>query len=72
MLCTHRVFLLGQAQQCQAAMLAGGISCAAENVNLVCFNAGGYPKQPCSSYCATKGDNANYQSIGSPIVPWEH
>ena len=34
-----------KAQQCQAAMLAGGITCPAESVNLVCFNAGGYPKQ---------------------------
>lgn len=59
-----------KAQQCQAAMLAGGITCPAESVNLVCFNAGGYPKQPCTDYCGTKGANPNYEPVGDHVEPW--
>ena len=40
-----------KAQQCHAAFQGIGHQCAAEDVTLQCFYAGGYPKKPCSSYC---------------------
>ena len=35
--------------QCKAAMDAAGMSCPADKINLVCFNAGGYPKKTCKT-----------------------
>lgn len=46
-----------KAHQCSIAIDAvrGDGSCDPADVNLVCFNAGGYPKQSCQDTCAAKG-----------------
>ena len=57
-----------KAQQCMLAMEDVGMSCPAASVNLVCFNAGGYPKKSCNSYCDSQDSSAEYTQQGTKEV----
>ena len=47
-----------QPRRTRAAL--AGWNCPARSVNLVCFNAGGYPKPTCGSTCSKSAPGAKY------------
>eukprot|EP01052_Picozoa_sp_SAG31_P074660 SAG31_NODE_33798_length_340_cov_0.630705_1_plen_71_part_10 len=60
-----------RAAQCHQAMQANGWTCPANQVNLVCFNAGGFPKQKCSTYC-TREKQGSYVPAGTLIPVYSY
>ena len=53
-----------RAAQCHQAMQGVGMECKAKDMNLVCFNAGGFPKPKCKDKCHSKGPGASYVQVG--------
>ena len=54
-----------RAVQCKAAMDAAGMTCPADEINLVCFNAGGFPKKSCKQKCDEQSPTAKYTPAGT-------
>jgi len=61
-----------KAQQCANVFNAAfpGKTCPRANINLVCFNAGGYPKPTCKSSCLAKGRGV-YTPAGRTLDMWK-
>eukprot|EP01052_Picozoa_sp_SAG31_P028785 SAG31_NODE_2807_length_5065_cov_3.438180_5_plen_170_part_00 len=62
-----------RAMQCHMAMQDVGWNCPASRVELVCFNAGGFPKEPCNRWCDEKVGPQGvgtgvYTVAGTPVV----
>lgn len=67
-----------KAQQCARQLHNMGRPCPAQNVNLVCFRAGGYPKKKCSTWCRKQDPTAAYVpphwsiEMNDYYGPWGH
>jgi hypothetical protein len=66
-----------KAKICRQALKADGSPCPKEKVDLVCFNAGGFPKPTCTDKCRQQGPSAvraaqlaaHHPSPGSSVQP---
>ena len=66
-----------RAQQCKQQFDNMGFNCPASRINLICFRAGGYPKQKCSNWChaqdpttAVYSPPQSYVTMTSYYGPW--
>ena len=46
------------------------MSCPAAQTTLICFNAGGFPKQKCGDACRLKSADAQYTAAGTLLSSW--
>lgn len=61
-------------QMCANTFSMLGYRCPYSSIQLICFRAGGYPKQSCQNYCSSKGGvytpQPSHPPMNSYYRPW--